>query len=507
MRSDNPIFQSLSLIEERIQEKLTVENLADSLHISKYHYQRIFREAVGDSVMRYITRRRISMAAAELAENRSATVLEIALRYGYDTHEGFTRSFRAYMGVTPTEYRKYHQAIVFPITQKEGYVMLYSKTTDEILRELNSWIVQVKETAEYTRKNKAAACGSGAVYAQYWENTADRADAMADRLTATLGQIAAVAQQPDGISARYRILKVIEDVAFWSNAIAFETGLTIARARPEHRAVFAPVCEKYNRLAQNARLKTEKLADFFSELSVLVFQDMKDNATRLIQQTVGKGRAAAGLLAADTSLPYGYIAEEIMAVAEELGAMPLDRITVWFLEDCLLRLDIVSYAADVDAWRMPSHKAFFEGIFGMRECLRETKAYFESLSGDLTQTFMRQDQSCGHVGRSACKKYNDIGVQGNVLLFYLKGELQKLGSGRLDSDQQAAFEDICGRLGRTFHTAAHAPEETDMAAVGRNLQNLYEDLTMQAETLGAYAGPIRYIAEQIGQLAACVQSV
>ena len=77
MDNDNPIFRSLALIEEKIHEKLTVENLADSIHFSKYHYQRVFREAVGESVMQYVTRRRLSLAARELAGGNSS-VLEIA---------------------------------------------------------------------------------------------------------------------------------------------------------------------------------------------------------------------------------------------------------------------------------------------------------------------------------------------------------------------------------------------------------------------------------------------
>ena len=54
MNRTDPIFHSLGIIEKRIQEKLTVESLAGSLHFSRYHYQRLFREAVGESVMRYV---------------------------------------------------------------------------------------------------------------------------------------------------------------------------------------------------------------------------------------------------------------------------------------------------------------------------------------------------------------------------------------------------------------------------------------------------------------------
>lgn len=54
MNRQEPILKSLAVIEEKIQEKLTVESLAGSLHFSRYYYQRLFREAVGESVMRYV---------------------------------------------------------------------------------------------------------------------------------------------------------------------------------------------------------------------------------------------------------------------------------------------------------------------------------------------------------------------------------------------------------------------------------------------------------------------
>ena len=151
MDHKTPIFRSIAIIEERIHEKLTVETLANSIHFSRFHYQRLFREVVGESVMRYVTRRRLSLAAEDLAKT-DASILYIALKYGYDSHEGFTRSFHSYMGVTPSEYRKYHLSVSISETQKEEYRMSYSKNTDEIIRELNSLIVQARETAEFTTK-------------------------------------------------------------------------------------------------------------------------------------------------------------------------------------------------------------------------------------------------------------------------------------------------------------------------------------------------------------------
>ena len=88
MDKENTVFRSLAIIEEKIREKLTVEKLAQSVHFSKYHYQRLFKETVGHSVMRYVTRRRLALAAEELI-NTDNSILDIALKYGFDSHEGF----------------------------------------------------------------------------------------------------------------------------------------------------------------------------------------------------------------------------------------------------------------------------------------------------------------------------------------------------------------------------------------------------------------------------------
>lgn len=283
------VFYSLEVIEERISEKLTVENLAGRVHFSKYHYQRLFREAVGESVMQYVARRRTALAAQELA-GTDASVLEIALKYGYDSHEGFTRSFRAHMGVTPAEYRKYHLATGFPEMQKERDVMMYTKNTDEIIRELNQLIVQARETAVFTRKNQNIP--GTTVYTEFWNYMADRAEASADILTETLEYITVIARQPDEISSRFMIVKAIEDAAFQFQLTAFQIGLTMSRARPEHRKAFEPVCRQYDDLARNAGMRVDRIAGFLGELAELIFGDMRKNALQYLQKAVESGRTA-----------------------------------------------------------------------------------------------------------------------------------------------------------------------------------------------------------------------
>ena len=105
IKDEHSVFRSLEIIESRITEKLTVESIAAGVFFSKYHYQRLFREIVGDSVMEYVTKRKLSLAGKALLET-DADIIDIAMDYGYESRDVFSRSFKAYMGVSPSEYRK-----------------------------------------------------------------------------------------------------------------------------------------------------------------------------------------------------------------------------------------------------------------------------------------------------------------------------------------------------------------------------------------------------------------
>lgn len=316
MNDKSPIFRSLAMIEEKIQERLTVEMLAAGINFSKYHYQHIFRETVGDTVMGYVTRRKLYLAAGELAETKDS-VLEVTLRYGYDSHEGFTRSFKAHIGVTPTEYRKYHSAIRFPERRKEQCTMAHSKHADELIKELNSLIVQAKETAADTKKYQDADMQAAAFYGQFWELAAVRVEKMAEDLGEILKRVVMATRDADEISAHFLLVKAIDDTAFEANVTAFQVGLMIARAMPAHQAVFQPLCARYDSLAQNAWMKSRKVADFLNELSTLILQDMRKQAKQRIQNVVELLREAYDELTkeAERLNPYGgaiqYLAEKV----------------------------------------------------------------------------------------------------------------------------------------------------------------------------------------------------
>lgn len=494
--NQDPIFRSLAVIEENIQRKLTVESLAESIHLSRYHYQRLFREIMGDSVMRYVAGRRIALAAADLAET-DESILAIALKYGYDSHEGFTRSFRAQMGVSPREYRKYHLSVHSAKKKKEGNAMTDSKTVGEIIRNLNNLIIQIREVTEYTRKNKTSAPDAAAFYSGFWDTAAAGADAMADDLTAALERISHLSQRPDEISAGFFILRTMETTALKADILAFQIRLTLARARPEHRAVFEPISRRYAGLAQNTRIKIHTVTALFRELTGLIFQDMRKNAARKLQDAAAAGRAAAGKLSADPSLPYGYLADEISQIAEALSSLALDEISVSCLEDALLQLEIIASAADLDLLRTPSHRQLFDGIPAFREQLEEAVLLFRELSEYIVPDIAARQEPAE---QEEDKEHSETAFQSGILLFHLRGEVQKLGQ-KLSPEQKAVFDKICTRISAVSQPSLHKAKDPSPEKSAEILRQAYEELSAEAEKLGAWGTPIRLIAEEILHLA------
>ncbi|CRK82110.1 AraC family transcriptional regulator [Neobacillus massiliamazoniensis] len=98
--------KAIDYIEEHLLENITIENIAKQANVSPFHFQRTFSILTDISIGEYIRRRRLSLAAQELAHT-SSKIIEIALKYGYDTPEAFTKAFRRQHGITPSQVRNY----------------------------------------------------------------------------------------------------------------------------------------------------------------------------------------------------------------------------------------------------------------------------------------------------------------------------------------------------------------------------------------------------------------
>jgi AraC family transcriptional regulator len=98
--------KAIDYIEEHLFEDLSIEDISKQANSSVFHFQRTFSILTDTNVAEYIRRRRLTLAAKELTTT-DHKIIDIALRYGYDSPEAFTKAFRKQHGVTPSEARKF----------------------------------------------------------------------------------------------------------------------------------------------------------------------------------------------------------------------------------------------------------------------------------------------------------------------------------------------------------------------------------------------------------------
>lgn len=100
------IKNAVKYIDKLGTSTTTIEEVASNAGFSLDYFNRIFRKHTGFNVMEYSRFRRLNRAARMLRQSPDTDILTIALKCGYDSHEGFIRAFKEQYGKTPSEYRE-----------------------------------------------------------------------------------------------------------------------------------------------------------------------------------------------------------------------------------------------------------------------------------------------------------------------------------------------------------------------------------------------------------------
>lgn len=105
---DNLALLNLALcyVEENLSENITAEDVARACYCSISSLHKLFRRLFHYSVKEYIIKRRLTRAARDLRDRPQDNILEIALRYCYQSNEAFTRAFEAMWNCSPSAYRQ-----------------------------------------------------------------------------------------------------------------------------------------------------------------------------------------------------------------------------------------------------------------------------------------------------------------------------------------------------------------------------------------------------------------
>ena len=143
------IQSAVDYIEEHITYELNFEDIARRAASSSFYFQRIFGALCGYSLGEYIRNRRLTLAGIELSAQNSK-VIDIALKYGYDSPESFSRAFYKFHGITPSQAKKSGaqlksfsrlyvnlilkggSAMNYKIVEKEAFTVLEKVSTQDI---------------------------------------------------------------------------------------------------------------------------------------------------------------------------------------------------------------------------------------------------------------------------------------------------------------------------------------------------------------------------------------
>ena len=92
---------ALDYIEENLTGEIDVHDVAARAYVSAYHFQRVFSATFGMPLGEYVRCRRLTLAAQELAQGTK--VIDMAVKYGYDSPDSFARAFRRFHDVLPSQ--------------------------------------------------------------------------------------------------------------------------------------------------------------------------------------------------------------------------------------------------------------------------------------------------------------------------------------------------------------------------------------------------------------------
>lgn len=97
---------AMNFISHNLDQTLTLEEIANAAFFSKFHFHRIFKAVVGETVSEFTRRLRLEAAANRLRSRRRWNITRIAFDCGFSSSQNFAKAFRQHFGMTPSAYRK-----------------------------------------------------------------------------------------------------------------------------------------------------------------------------------------------------------------------------------------------------------------------------------------------------------------------------------------------------------------------------------------------------------------
>jgi AraC family transcriptional regulator len=166
---------AIEYIERNLDATLNIDDISKVAYSSRYHFQRIFYALTGFTVAEYVRNRRLSLAAEELAATDNK-VIDVALKFGYESPEAFTKAFQRLHGISPSALKRLNGKIksfpkisfqisvrgecemIYKIVEKEAFKafgagFVTSKVNNAIYKEIPEFINDIFENGTHDKIN------------------------------------------------------------------------------------------------------------------------------------------------------------------------------------------------------------------------------------------------------------------------------------------------------------------------------------------------------------------
>lgn len=107
------IEQALAFIQSNLDEAIQLEAVAAASCFSPYHFHRIFQAIVSETVNEYVSRKRMERAVGRLLCEQEMSITDVALAGGFSSSANFSKAFKLYFGISPSELRNAGSSLDF----------------------------------------------------------------------------------------------------------------------------------------------------------------------------------------------------------------------------------------------------------------------------------------------------------------------------------------------------------------------------------------------------------
>jgi len=109
------LSKAIQYIESHLTEEIHIDQVASEVYASSSHFQLIFHMVIGMTIGEYIRNRRLSLAAQDLLQANSK-IIDVAMRYLYDSQESFSKAFTRFYGVPPSKAQRRKIKVFHPLS-------------------------------------------------------------------------------------------------------------------------------------------------------------------------------------------------------------------------------------------------------------------------------------------------------------------------------------------------------------------------------------------------------